>query len=373
MKTKSLLTLLLALSLSVHTTSAAVSTSGSSLNERLKEAFDYLKVKPAVSLEIIQNAESELVTADKAQQFEAWHTALWAGAYLADKQVLQTYSERISNTFNAAQSPQQQSKILRAISVQLWHLGDYQTSFHFSLCSLKKANNAQRVYSSVLSMGLNKRISDLEKAKQLYALALTQTQRSQDKRFEAAFHNNLGVVALQQAQFDTAANRFHRALTLRSEQNHLSGQLHSGLNLMLTTIFLKDWLSFERLSARMGRLLIVHPNELLNSYYQWMMWVFNQRHFKSYSEQQITEHEKLFNNIENDSLKISVVKAARAQGFALDYHPPNKNADHRELMQTFQFCNWRQIESMSFEDTLVLVKQKLAELASSSTPHHPAE
>ncbi|BDX07155.1 hypothetical protein [Planctobacterium marinum] len=357
---KIVFTLLLVLSLSIPTLTAAKSSSAqSSLKERLKEAFDYLHVKPIVALEIIQNAEDELSTADKALQFDAWHTGLWAGAYLADKQVLKTYSERITNAFNEAQSPQQQSKILRAISVRLWHLGDYQTSFHFSLCSLHKADDIERIYSSVLSMGLNKRISDLEEATQLYLLALENTQKSPHKRFEAPLNNNLGVVALQRDKFAEASYYFSKALTIRAEQNHLSGQLLSGLNLMLSSMFLQDWLSFERLSTRMGRLLKVHPNELLETYYQWMMWVFNQRHFESYSPQQMAQNERLFNNIDNDSLKTSVAKAARFLGFVLDYQPPNKNADHRELMQTFQFCDWQEIEAMSFEDTLALVKQKL--------------
>lgn len=323
-----------------------------SLKEKVSEAHDYLRVKPQLALKMFQDLEGELQNADEKLQLDAYISALWAGVYLSDPQITQYYNDKIVHFINLPDEDQRYNRILKAVAGHLWRQKDHRHAYLFAACSLDYAQTPARKMSSLSLMGASARQTRGEYAQKVYLTGLAMAQQSDSPRYLAAFNNNLGVVALNNYEFEKAEEFFKTALDIRHRINHMSGQVTSGVNLMLTYFMAQKWDYFMRLSQRMEIKLKNHSSAMYRNYYKWLLEarrVMQEAYITEDDKQYLTQ---IYIDIDQPGVQSIIRKAA----IALDvYLPEVEEPEYLEganMLALFPMCDWQKYQTLSTDDLL---------------------
>lgn len=241
-----------------------------SVAARLKEAQDYLTVKPSHSFDLLQVIRSELVLTE--QQLIEWHILHMRVSLPLSK--LDNMIDSLDELFKYQKHPYFQQNITSITSaLGIWlRLNGYIEDASYSLnCAYQHAPNDKRKLLVINSLALLARqANDLEKAKSLYASVIEKARSLNDKNMLANAHHNSGLIALQEKNIPQAEQYFREALKLYQSINKRVGKVRSGTLLLLIFVLQKDELSYTRLYPTTKRLASSLSSEAYMALLQWI-------------------------------------------------------------------------------------------------------
>lgn len=241
-----------------------------SVAARLKEAQDYLTVKPSRSLELLQVIKSEHELTE--QQLIEWHILHMRASLPLSK--LDNMIDSLEDLFNYQSHPYFQQSITSITSaLGIWlRLNGFIEDARYSLdCAYQYAPNDKRKLLVLNSQALLARqANDLSKAKSLYSSVLEQAQLLNDKNMLANANHNSGLIALQEKNIPQAEQYFREALKHYQAIDKRVGKVRSGTLLLLIFVLKKDELSYMRLYPTTERLASSLSSEASVALLKWV-------------------------------------------------------------------------------------------------------
>jgi tetratricopeptide (TPR) repeat protein len=274
----------------------------------LMEAEDYLSVKPSKSLALLSPQVN--LTQLAAPQFFRWHTALIRSALKLNKLAIMEHSinelikHRLSSEFN-----QRLVTILSSIGIWLRKSGYFEQSKLTLICALTHNKNDEKKITLLTSIAITYRHqSQNDDAVKLYILAKSIAQKKQNLLSLARIENNLGVIEIENDAPEKAEAHFRKALTIYQSKSNRSGNVNSGINLLMAFLIQDQLTNYLRLSPSITRLTEDFPNTTRKNSLYWLNTVFQMRQGLELDEQIRSQLIESFDNINNRKVQFYLKK-----------------------------------------------------------------
>lgn len=330
------------------------------VTETITEAKHYLLLKPAISLELITGIKKTLAESNIQTRLDGYMIGLWASIYLLEQ-------EKISNYFGLLRELSQVNPelinafpIMRSYTSILWRIGSYEEAKQLAICAAQKTSSHSQLEAITLSLGIILRQQgELESANRINDFGYALAKKQQNKRYIPPFLNNKALIALQEKDFVTAETLLTKALDISYETAHLTGQVISGLNLMLTYLIKHDWDKFERMTLRLERLSALQESESYASFYQWLILAAQKRraiHLQAPTDAELND---VFDKISNHGIQTFISNVAPELGINVQYVKPEIDSHDDLFKDLFNGCNWQEIEKQTFSETLLMLAEQV--------------
>ncbi|MBQ4837625.1 MULTISPECIES: tetratricopeptide repeat protein [Pseudoalteromonas] len=248
------------------------------LDDKLKEAEDYLRVDPSRTLKILNNIPTPHALTD-VQQIR-WHIAAMRASVFTGE--LKQIIDSIEAIFHHQTHPYFIDKLVTVTSgTGIWlRKHDYIIDAQISLeCSVKYAiNDRQRLTITNSLALLARQLDELEKAKALYSKAQKLAKLADRKNLLAIIENNQGLIALEEGRIERAEQHFRAALAGYQNIDKRSGQISAGVNLLFVFALQQQWVNFQRLYSPTETLTLAFPNEGKQALLLWLNTRFKHMH-----------------------------------------------------------------------------------------------
>lgn len=249
-----------------------------SIRKQLKEAEDYLTVNPAQSLALLD----ALGPLQQPELSLRWHLLQMRAAVPTDQ--LERILPSLDAIFRYKEHPEFQRQLTSIASAAgIWfRRNNYLAQSRVSLqCAQKYASRIKQRITLLNSIGLlNRQLGDNAGAFDMFNQAMTLAKHSSNTKVMAMVENNLGLLALDQDDYATAAPHFRSALMHYQAISQRSGQISSALNLMLVSLLQNDTEQYQRLYGPTAALTANFPNQSKQALLYWLQWFANQQHAK---------------------------------------------------------------------------------------------
>jgi tetratricopeptide (TPR) repeat protein len=242
---------------------ASAASLQSNLLENLSKAEDYLFVKPSISSSLLKEhlvSVKKLPTQDQLR----WHqTLLRASIALNDLVQIEKTARTLLTYSEISQETDKLVSLLSGLGIFMRRLGHHNESIWLFKCGLKQPNlNAKQQLSLLLSKGISLRqLGELVEADVIYDQALELAILHDEKIFESAIRNTIGILALYQHDLSRAKKYFVKSMQISQQILRRSGHVIAGLNLLMVSVLEKDPTLYKRLHSRIRRLTLAGINK----------------------------------------------------------------------------------------------------------------
>ncbi|KZN47248.1 tetratricopeptide repeat protein [Pseudoalteromonas luteoviolacea] len=318
------------------------SATATTIDEKIKEAEDYLRIDPSRSLTIL-NAIPHIHAMTNAQQVR-WHIAAMRAAVPTGNNKLLIDSLEV--VFHHHKHPYFIDKLVSITSgAGIWlrkhdYLQDAQLSFE---CSYKHAINERQRLTLTNSLALLARqLNDLEKAKALYVKAKKMARLADRKNLLAIIENNQGMIALEEGNITLAEQHFRAALAGYQNVDKRSGQISAGVNLLFVFVIQQQWINFQRLYRPTEILAQAFPNTAKQSLLLWLNTRFRHMQGDPLSEQENKMLLSAYDQLDDERVRALVTQHLAG---AMDVELPKRITSkpvrfNRPWFEKVKQCDW---------------------------------
>ncbi|OCQ21546.1 hypothetical protein A7985_12600 [Pseudoalteromonas luteoviolacea] len=309
----------------------------------LKEARDYLSVKPSHTLQILDSMESResLPTALKIR----WHIIRVRAAVTTNQLDLVEQSlEQLFNYDSHAYFNDRLSTVLSALGIWLRRKGHFKEADISLICALKHAQGERQRLLLTNSralvarhLGKHKQATALYKQAEEIALAL------KDQSTLATINNNLGAIALDLGDYNLAELQFRLALKGYQNVAKRSGHITAGINLLFVFVLKGELINFQRLYGPVATLTEAFPNQSKKAFLAWIYAAYQVKQGTQQPKSQKADLMAAYAQLESSKVRQLVDKHLAP---ILGVKPQNHKLDAPRAFQSDWFrkvsqCNWQ--------------------------------
>lgn len=237
---------------------------------RLKEAKDYLTVKPSESYRILEDVASTAELTE-VQQIE-WHILNMRASLPLGK--LDNLIDSVNKVFDFHSHPyfvENITSITSALGIWLRrnnYLIDAEISFK---CSYRNANNDRlRVILNNSIALLAREANDLERAKSLFEYSAKMAKAEKNINMMGMINFNQGLIAFEEGNIAKAELHFRRALDYYQAINKSAGKIRVGTYLLFAFVVQKELTNYQRLYLPTYQQTEAFPNESSKALLSWV-------------------------------------------------------------------------------------------------------
>ncbi|WP_290620378.1 MULTISPECIES: tetratricopeptide repeat protein [unclassified Arsukibacterium] len=260
-------------------------TADASITATLDEAEDYLTVNPAQTLLLL---DSITKPAALAPELFIRHQVLVLRAAVPTNK-MDRLIRALDDIFEHHQHPyfkEQLTPITSALGIWLRRNNYLNEAISSLECSYKHASTDRQRLTLGNSMALVARqLNETEKARLLFTRARLLAEQTGQIKILAMTENNLGLLALEQANIALAESHFRTALGHYQSSSVRAGQISAGINLLFTFLVQDDLTSFQRLYSPTAALTLSFPNKEKQALLFWLHTRFEQLQQQPVSDQ----------------------------------------------------------------------------------------
>lgn len=278
-------------------------TASADIKATLDEAEDYLTVNPAHTLQLLDS-----VAEPAALQPNVFirHQVLVLRAAVPTNQM-----ERLIATLDAVFEHQQHPYFIEQLTPITSALGIWLRRHNYlheaisSLeCSYKHAStDRQRLTLSNSIALVARQLNETAKARSLFARARLLAEQTGQIKIVAMTENNLGLLALDEANIALAEPHFRAALTHYQSISVRAGQISAGINLLFVFLLRDDLTNFQRLYGPTARLTTSFPDQEKQALLFWLHTRFEQLQQQPVTEQTRQQLRNTFQQIEDNKVQ----------------------------------------------------------------------
>lgn len=311
------------------------------VQQQMDEAEDYLTVNPAHSLMLLDTAGPITAPAEDALR---WHILSIRAAVPTNQ--LERILPSLDIIFSYQQHPlftQHLTSINSAAAIWL-RRNNYLHDARLSLvCAQKYATDNRQKITLLNSMGLvNRQLNDTDLAKQQFNQALSLATEVQNIKVMAMVENNLGLLALDQEEWEQAERHLRTALMHYQAISQRSGQISAGLNLLLTFMLQQDFSSFQRLYTPTAALTEAFVNDAKHALLLWLKTRQQQLSGQSINTEQKQALQQAYSQLEDNKTQQLIYKHL-APLLQVKLRPPvtvQRQQFSRSWFALIKTCNW---------------------------------
>ncbi|WP_372765887.1 hypothetical protein [Pseudoalteromonas sp.] len=243
---------------------------GVTVDEQLKEAKDYLTVKPSESYRILESID---LTANLTEeQLIEWYILYMRASLPLGK--LDNLIDSVANAFEYHKSDYFSENITTITSaLGIWlrrnnYLIDAELSFK---CSYRNASNDRlRVILNNSIALLARENQDLDRAKSLFEYSARLAEAGKNINMMGMINFNQGVIAFQEKKFALAEQHFRKALDHYQSINKQSGKILAATYLLFSFVVQKELTNYQRLYSPTFQQTEAFPNVTSKALLAWV-------------------------------------------------------------------------------------------------------
>ncbi|KKO45082.1 hypothetical protein WG68_11610 [Arsukibacterium ikkense] len=310
----------------------------------LDEAEDYLTVNPARTLMLLES-----ITEPAALPLDTFirRNVLILRAAVPTNQ-MELLIQTLDAIFEYHLHPyfqQQLTPITSALGIWLRRNNYLDDALHSFECSNKYAKTDRQRQTLSNSMALVAReLDETEKARALFARARLLAEQSEQINVLAMTENNLGLLALDEANIELAEPHFRAALAHYQSLSLRAGQISAGVNLLFVFLLQGDLTNFQRLYSPTARLTINFPNQAKQALLFWLHTRFEQLQGQTITEQTRQQLNEAYQQLEDNKVK-TLVHQHLAPPLQVNIKLPEpvvRKAFNRSWFDNVILCEWPQ-------------------------------
>ncbi|TQF68042.1 tetratricopeptide repeat protein [Pseudoalteromonas luteoviolacea] len=310
----------------------------------LKEAQDYLSVKPSQTLQILESmtAKESLPTALKIR----WHIIRVRASVTTNQ--LDIVEQSLARLFTYDSHPyfnERLTTILSALGIWLRRKGHLREADISLVCALKYTDDERKRMLLINSRALVARhMGKHTKARELYKQAETIAKALNARSTMATINNNLGAIALDLGDYTLAEAQFRLALAGYQEVAKRSGHITAGLNLLLVFVINGEVTNYQRLYGPVAALTEAFPNQSKKALLAWTFAAYEAKQGKALSSSDKAQLKLTYEQLESGKVK-SLVDIHLAPIVGIE-PPKSTQQQTTEVFQRAWFdkvsqCNWQ--------------------------------
>ncbi len=296
-----LIAILLAFFFAFH--SEAKLTKQAMLDE-LAKAEDYLPVKPSVSTAILTKHLDRISVLDRQTQLRWLQNLLRASVTLNDLTQIESTAALMLSYPELKEANDKLITLLSSVGIMMRRLGDTERSVDVFDCALQHPiDNYKQLLSLKVSKGISLRhLGKTSEAKQIYQSALVVALQQQNEIYQSIIYNALGLLALEQGNYSLAKKNLIEGMHLSQKISRRSGQLITGLNLLLLAIVQDDEMLYLRLYSPISSLTHGSKNNDRHIYLLLLEHAYQVMQGKQLTDKELSRLAKELANIKDTSL-----------------------------------------------------------------------
>lgn len=242
-------------------TSEAKLTEQALLND-LAKAEDYLHVKPSISSAILSENLEHIALLNKQAQLRWLQNLLRVSVTLNNLSQIESAASLMLVYPELKDSNDKIITLLSSIGIMMRRLGDMEKSIAVFDCALQQSIVSYKQYLSLItSKGISLRhLGKTNEAEQLYQSALVLAKQHNNDTYQSTLYNALGLTALERGNYGLAKQNFVQGMQISQRIARRSGQIITGLNLLLLAIVEHDELLYLRLHSPISSLTKASKN-----------------------------------------------------------------------------------------------------------------
>jgi len=248
---------------------------------RINEAAYFLNSNPQKTLLLLKKIDSEKLKSDDLI-IEYHHLTILASLLLHEHQSSEPAFASLFSHVDDKAFQERRFNILYNLGVWLRRRGFYSQSEGALLCALRSANKAKDKMKTLNSLGgIARQYEKNSQAQDYFQRTLKLAEKVNNKKAIAIINNNLGVMALEFNEVAKANSFFKAAYRNFQISRYESGELNSGINLLLTLVLLEDQQTYNRALPRVKELVDKYNSDSKNAYFAWVN-AFSEVQFSRY-------------------------------------------------------------------------------------------
>lgn len=243
---------------------------GSTIDSRLKEASDYITVKPSESLSILKSIDIDANLTEK--QLIEWHVLnMRASLPLGKLDNLYTSIDAVFSYHQSPAFPYYITSITSALGIWLRkhnYLLDAEISYK---CAYKTAetNNLRLIINNSLAL-LARENNDLESAKILFEHSAKMAKAEKNNGMIATVNFNQGRIAFELGDYQSAEKHFRQSLAYYQSIDMRAGIISVGTYLLFSFIVQDELINYQRLYPPILQQAEAFPNEVYKAFLAWV-------------------------------------------------------------------------------------------------------
>lgn len=325
------------------------------IQDKLKEARDYLSVLPERSLAILSNKE-HLLSIDSQETLADWYDAkLIAAIRVANLQQIYLTLLEISELQNTVFFQKHSSTTFNGIGIWMRRSGFLKEAKISYACSLENSKTERAKISPMLNLGIvETKLGNNASAKQLYNLAFNTAEKYEMENIFAVVENSLGNIALSEGNYPEAERLYASALERNEKLMRRSGELTSGLNLLLSFLYQDKLDLFSRLSGRIERKLKRSEVGIKTATFEILKAVYTARIDKAATSDLTEVIARNMKMIKDKSLQKLLSDLIGVYGLAWDDKIIEGNQAQRDHLQArYPSCDWDKFSDENYISVLI--------------------
>jgi tetratricopeptide (TPR) repeat protein len=314
-----------------------------SITAQLDEAEAYLTVNPAQTLKIL-HAIKDLASTPQEQQMRWYLLQLRAAVPTNQIDTLYPSLEFLFSRTESEFFTQNSTSILSGLGIWLRrndYFSDAQTALQ---CASDATKEPQLKLMLLNSLALvSRQIGDYKHALTIYSSAIGLAEEKGYTNVSAMFHNNMGLLALEQGDFAFAKTQLRQSLEQYQSIDKRAGVISASINLLYVALMQNDLVDFERLHDRTQALTDAFPSKTKKALLFWLKTRYDQLNQIPISEQQKVRLLLAYSELADDKVRLSVHKYLAPElnvTTQIPVTPPVKSFTAPWFSQV-KVCKWR--------------------------------
>ena len=272
--------------------------------EKLTEAEDYLHVKPSISAAILSENLEYISLLDKQAQLVWLQNLLRVSVTLNDLRRIESTALQMLSYPELKHSNDKLITLLSSIGIFMRRGGHVEQSIAVFNCAMQQpVDNYKQTLSLTISKGISLRhLGKHKKAEALYQEALVIAKQHKNDTYQSTLYNALGLMALEQGNYSLARQHLIQGMQISQRIARRSGQIITGLNLLLLAIIERDELLYMRLHSPISSLTKASKNNDRHIYLLLLENAYQVMQGKQLTEKELSALATEFANIKDISL-----------------------------------------------------------------------
>jgi len=320
------------------------------LRGTLQEAKDYTHVVPTRSFKLLKQQQAHINILNPGEQIQ-WHlTFIRAALQLQNLPQVQTSLEQLLLLKQHPGFQQEFSSIVNAFGIWLRKSGYIRAARLCYACALDFSKNKRQRLSILVNLGISYRnLEQLDAAIAIYQLSHFLASNSQSQQQLAVIENNLGVLHLHQQRYEQASIHFLTALNLNQTLARRSGQILSGINLLLAYLYNQQHQQYQRVFPRVKRLLLENTHIPRNAYLQLVHSAYTMRQGQRLSAQYKAKLQQAFHQLNDKSLQVLLLPLTQELGLHIQFNKKNSLRNYQgNWLRELDQCQWHKYQKNDY-------------------------
>lgn len=320
----------------------------------LQEAEDHLSVLPEKSYALLKNNASLTDQLD-SEQLTRWYLAqMNASASLVDNDSLNDVLTNLAALNNTAYFSDNFARIINNLGAWFRREGYLEEARKSFLCALDTELTLNAKTRALMNIAVVERnLNHTETALELNQLAHKLALENGSEDWLAIIENNMGVLMYARQEYAQAEIHFTTAMDINQRLVRRSGEILSGLNLLLSFYQQKKDDMFMRLYPRFERMLLRDPDTVRSAYLKLMHIAFQLRRgeIKLVDAQPVAQQE--YEQVKDRSLQAFLFPILTEQKIQLPPLLPTQDRKYTgQLLKLYSQCNWAKYPKLTYIDVL---------------------